>query len=703
MATLEKIRSKAGLLVGVVGLALVAFILGDFLNSGSTFFRQRKETVLTVDGKSVGIQDFQAKVSEMEEIYKMQYGNSSLPEELHSQIRESVFETMLRDILLGDISAKVGFTISKEELKDILMGNNISPMIQQLPMFRNQQTNAFDRNELIRFLQIIESDENEGNPNIQIYKKYWLFIERTVKQQKLEDKFTTLLSKAITANSLDARASFEASNTNVDFDFVSQFFYTIPDEQVSVSDAEIQKLYNKRKESFKQGEAVIINYIAVDIVPSSEDYVKALETLKKVKPKLESSASVADVVNDNSDVPYANVFASLSGMSDEIKTFAQNAAVGDISEPFLINTTYHLVKLIDKTTGADSVKVNQITLPRLDEKALTHFADSLINEMNGGKSFSEVATSVSGGNSNGEMGWMTETSLLKASDEKFKNEVFNAPLNKIFVATSSYGSHLVQVTERTSPVTKYKMADIQIEVTPSSDTYKYLFGKLTNYVSTNKTLDAFKSAATEAGYVCNTDVSIGKNDQAIAMLKNTRHIIRWAHEQSKGKVSDIFDCQDKFVVVAVEGFQKEGYRPLASVSEMLKRELLNDKKAEKIINDLKAKQFDTLEQYAEAIPSQIQSAQFVDFATIRIPNMGMEPTVAAKALYADVGKVSQPIQGISAVYVLKVTEKRDNNGVFNMETQRQLFEGNNSYRFRYQIMQILKEKSIIEDNRIRFY
>ncbi len=703
MATLEKIRSKAGLLVGVVGLALFAFIIGDFLNSGSTFFRQKKETVLTVDGQSIGIQDFQAKVAEMEEIYKMQSGNSSIPEEVHSQIRESVFETMIREILLGEESLKVGFTVSKEELKDILMGDNISPMIQQMPQFRNPQTGAFDRNTLLKFLQTIENDEYVNQPDVQSAKKYWLFVEQSITQQKLEEKFSNLISKSIVANSLDAKSAFDANKISVDFDYVAQLYSSIADDQVTVSDSEIQKLYNKRKEEFKQGEATVIDYIAVDIVPSQEDYAKIAETLEKVKPQLESSASVADVVNDNSDVPYADVFMSAAGMPVEMKNFVQESAIGTVSNPFLVNTTYHLLKLVDKITAPDSVKVTQVALPQLEEKDMAHLTDSLINLVNGGKSFTEVISEATGGRSNGEWGWMTEASLVKASDEKFKNDVFNAPLNKIIVAKSTYGTHLVMVTEKTSPVTKYKLADVQIDVTPSSDTYKDLYNKITQYVSKNKSLDTFKSAAQEAGYLCNTEVSVGKNDQTIGAVKNVRPLVRWAFEQSKGAVSDIFECQDKFVVAAIEGHQKEGYRSLASVSEMLKRELLNDKKAEKILTGLNDKQFSSLEQYAEVMSSSVQSVKFVNFATNRISGIGMEPVITANAPLSEVGKISKPMQGHNAVYVLKVTDKQESTGEFNLETQKQIFEGSNSYRFRYQAMQILREKSKVEDERIRFY
>ncbi|MDR0232978.1 MAG: SurA N-terminal domain-containing protein [Dysgonamonadaceae bacterium] len=707
MATLQKIRNQAGLLVGIVGLALLAFILGDGLNSFSTFFKQRKETILIVDNQSIGVQDFQAKVAEMEEIQKTLSGNSSLPEEAHAQIRESVFEMMVRDILLGELSLKVGFTVSREELKDLLMGDNISPMIQQMPMFRNPQTGAFDKNALIQFLQVIESEDHANQPDVKAARIYWLFIEQAVKQQRLEDKFTTLITKAVVANSLDAKAAFEASNTSVDFDFAAQSYATIADDQVTVSEAEIQKLYNRRKEQFRQSEAVLIDYISVDIAPSQYDFAKIEDNLNNVKLTLESSTNVADIinaVNDNSDVPFTDVFISVSRMPVEMKNFVSESSVGSVSNPILVNSTFHLFKLMDKTTAPDSIKVNQIPLPQLDEQALTHLTDSLINVINKGKSFTELATELSEGRSNGEMGWLTEADLLNASDEKFKNTVFNAPLKKVFVATSTYGSHLVQVAERTAPVAKYKVANVQVTVTPSSDTFKNLYNGLAQFLAKNKTLEAFRTAAPEAGFIINSDVPVGRNDQAIGAIQNVRPIIRWAYDQRKGAISDnIFECQNKFVIAAVAGFQKEGVRPLADVVEMLKRELLNEKKAEKIIANLKEKQFDSLEQYAEAMSSSVQSVQFVNFATNRITGIGVEPVVTANAPLTEVGTITRPLQGLNAVFVLKVTNKNESDAEFNLQVQRMMLEGTNAYRFRYQAMQTLREKSNIVDERIRFY
>ena len=158
MATLEKIRNKAGLLVVVIGVALFAFIIGDFLNSGSTFFRQTQEKIADIDGEVISIHDYQDRVDEMSEVYKMQTGTNNIPEDLMTQVRQSVFDAMVQEIVLGEATSTLGITVTPEELFDMVQGENVSPMIQQMPMFRNQETGAFDKTALLNFLKTIDDD-----------------------------------------------------------------------------------------------------------------------------------------------------------------------------------------------------------------------------------------------------------------------------------------------------------------------------------------------------------------------------------------------------------------------------------------------------------------------------------------------------------------------------------------------------------------
>ncbi len=709
MATLEKIRSKAGLLVIVIGVALFAFIIGDFLNSGSTYFRQQHNKIAVVDGEGIGIQEFQAREQEMAEIYKMQSGSASLTDDMTNQMRESVYEGMVNRILLDKASEETGFTVGKEELADLLMGSNISPIIQNQPMFRNPQTNTFDRSVLLNFLKTVEAEDFSQQPasvqeQLEPARKYWLFLERIVKEQRMQEKYTNLLTKAVVMNSLDAKAEFEAGKVHVDFDYAVKNYLTIPDDQVSVSEAEIQKLYNQRKENFHQDEARVISYISVNVVPSQEDYAVAEKLISGLKEEFTTTHDVAGLVNEQSDVPYTNAFMSLSSMTPAIKKFVENAKVGDVEGPVLTGNNYDMYRLVDEIMAPDSVRVVQVTLPALDDAALTHLTDSLMAVVNAGKKFTEVVSEFTGGQTDGDMGWVTEVALLQNADERFKNAVFGAAANKLFVAKSSYGSHLVQVTEQTKPVKKYKVADLQVQVDPSTATYNKLYNDLTQYVVAHNNVDSFKVAAAREGLVCNTDVRVTKNDPSLGMIKNSRQVIRWAFENKIGSISEIYDCNSQVLVVAaIEKDLKKGYRPVTEVSEMLKRELLNEKKAEMIIADLKSKGFLTMEQYAEYMNSPVQNVKFVNFQTPRISGINAaEPMLNAYAPGAEVNKVSAPLQGNMGVYVIKVTDRQEDNKEFNLENIRRTSGSTNMYRF-YQVTNTLKKISDVQDNRSRFY
>jgi len=708
MATLEKIRSKAGLLVGVVGLALFAFIIGDFLRSGSTFFRQNKEKVAIVDGQSIGIREYQDAVEAMTNNYKSR--GTALTEDQQNQLRQMVFEQMVGSILLDNQSNKVGFVVSKDELADLVMGNNISPVIKQIPYFQNPQTKAFDKNSLIQFLQVIESDDWSGysaetQQQLQKEKENWLNVEKNVKEQKLVDKFSTLMISAIVANSLDAKAAFNDNAVSVDFNYVAQSYSSIPDTSVVVNDADVAKLYDLRKENYKQETAKVISYIAVNILPSEADYTDVSARMEKVKDELAKTDSPADVINDNSDTPFLDAYVSAAQLSADEKVFVEHASVGDIDGPKLTDRTYNMYKLIGITQAPDSIKVNQMTFPSTDEAKVKVHIDSLIKVIQSGKSFADVALAESNGQTNGDMGWQTESSLVSGIDSKFAAELFSAKINDLFTVKTSYGIHLVQIVEKTKPVTKYKVGLVRMETTPSQETYNKLYNSLNQYISKNRSLDKFRSAASDAGYACQTNVQVLENQTNIASIESSRQVIKWANSHNKGDVSEIFECQGYFIVAAVEGDLKAGFRPLKDVSDILKRELINEKKGAKIVASLEAKNINSLDAYAIAMNSPIQEVKFVTFATPRITGIGTDPIVNVKAVSSEVGNLTGPFAGKNGVYVLSLTAKNTSDQKYDEANQKLQLNMQNSYKIMQlvQTNRILKDKANIEDNRSRFY
>ncbi|MCC8146098.1 MAG: SurA N-terminal domain-containing protein [Bacteroidales bacterium] len=712
MAMLEKIRNKAGLLVAVVGFALLAFIIGDFLRSGSTFFQQKKENILVVNGEGVHFQDFQVKVEERLNGIKMNTGRT-LTDDESQQVRQDVFNSMIDDILYTEEAEKLGIVVSNEEFYDMVMGNNISPMIQQMPAFQNPQTGRFDRNILLEYLQMSESEDYDMYPEemhagLRQMKRDWLIAEDAILKNQLRMKFGTLISSAILANTLEAKATYEENKINVDFDYVSQPYSILPDSEVNVTDADVQKRYNETKTQYKQEEARLINYIAVNITPSQKDFENIQNKLSEVKSAFESSENVADIVQMNSDVPYVDAYSSFASLNQNLQNFVGHNPVGSVEGPVLIDGAYHLYKLEGEKTAPDSINVHLLPLPMTtDESALTALTDSLTQAIKS-SSFAEVAISATGGQSNGEIGWVSERELASETDGRFKDQLFDARLNEPFIAeTTMGGKFLVQVTEKTAPVKKYKVADIQVSVNPSQETKTQLYNDLSQFMAANHSVSAMKENAAEAGYNVRTDVEVTKNQINLGGIQSTRQTIQWAFNNKPGSISDIYESQngEYFVVAALAEELPEGYRSLASVSEAIKRELINEKKAEKLVADLKAKNLTTLDQYAEAMNSSVNEVKFLSFGTVNISGIGSEPILNAKVPLAPVGEVSGPYAGKNRVYAVYVKDKKVNDHPYDEEAEKENVRARNSFR-RYQFMQssdILRENADIENNFNRFY
>ena len=712
MATLEKIRSKAGLLVLVVGVALFAFIIGDFLNSGSTYFRQSQEKIAEVDGVVIKIQEFQNRVDEMNEMYKMQTGSTSLPEEYQTQIRQSVFDGMVQEIVLNEATSDLGLTVSPEELFDMVQGENISPMIQQMQMFVNPQTGAFDKAALLNFLKTIDTENIASYPADQQAqllqaRQFWMFWEKNIKRQRLEQKYTTLLSKAVSANKLDAKDAFDASAVSSDMVYAMQSYSTIPDSTIQVSKSEIEKLYNQRKELFKQKESKVIKYISVDIRPSQEDYDNASAEIEALKKELATTTRVADLVAENSEIPYMDVFFSENALDPEMKQFVKTAAVGDIYGPVFENDKYRMFKLVDKTVAPDSVNVSHIMLANTgDEAAVQAKADSLLTVLKDGGDFAALAKEFSvdqAAERGGELGWFTEATALRGFNEDFKNTVFSTAVNGYAIVKSAYGTHIVKVTDKTANVDKYKVADIDMTVSPSTKTYGNIYNELNQFISKNRDIDKLDDAAKEAGYNLLSNVTVTTNDQVLGTIRNSRPVIRWAFQNGKGSISEIFECDNKFVIAAVQGTLPEGYRSLESVTPMLRSELVAQKKGEQISQALAAKNLTSVDAYAQAMGASVDSVKFVNFSTRRIAGIGVEPKLNAMVSLAQKGQVSAPVAGNNGVYVFDVYAQNKESKTYDEAAEMKALDASNMYRFSIQAIQSLVNKADVEDNRIRFY
>ncbi|MDR1455845.1 MAG: SurA N-terminal domain-containing protein [Tannerella sp.] len=710
MATLEKIRNLSGLLVGVVGLALFAFIIGDFLNSGSSYFKTPPDQVAKVEGTSINYSYYQSRIEEMTNVYKMGNNTGNLPEEYLSQIRQSVYSSLIQEIVLNEALDKLGIRVTGEELFDMVQGENVSPMVQQIPLFTDPQTGVFNKARALNILKTIENLDaapQEQRAELESLRNYWLFWERNIKQQRLQEKYTTLLAKAIVANPLEAKNAYEGGLESSDIIFAMQSYATVPDSLVSVSDAEAKRLYDQRREQFRQKEARIMDYISVDIRPSEDDFQKVGEDSEKVREELSSTHTITEMTNIRPEMKYVDAFKSEKTLDPDIASFVAKAEINEVEGPVFKDDSYRLCKLVDKTVAPDSVKVSHIFLTAQSGSDVTALADSLLNVLKAGGSFEELSTehsadrqSVANG---GEVGWFTDEIALTQIGEDFRNAIFSAPLNQPVIAKTSFGTHIIKITEQTASVPKYKVADITLQVTPSTKTYGFIYNELNQFLSRNNTAEKISQSAGDAGYSLVPNVRVTTEDRTIGSVPDSRQVIRWAFESArKDEVSTIFECKSHFVIAVRKSALPEGYQPFASVASMLKYELVAREKGEEIATGLKEKNLRTLDACAQAMNATPDTVKFISMNTSRITGIGLEPALNAEIAYAPIDQLTGPVVGNNGVYMFTVTNRVEEAREYDEQQEIRALEAGNAYRVGYQAVQELISRAKVIDRRIRF-
>ena len=704
MAILGKIRSKGVLLLVVVGFALFAFIIGDFLTQGSTYFNKSRETVAEIVGEDVNINDYQAAIDQMVEVYKIETGQTDLSEDVMAQLRASVWENLVTEKLLFAEAEKLGLAVSKEELSEYVIGNKTHPLIMQRRTFAGEN-GQFSRPMLVQFLNSLDvTPENEEmRQQIAQAKSYWLFWERNVKMAVLQDKYNALIGKAVTANSLEAKTSYEAAKVTTDVNYVVQPYFAISDSTVSVSKNEIKDRYNKNKELYKQEANRTLNYVAFEIRPLKEDSVEAQEWMNKISEEFKTTEDVVGLVNSNSDVMYDGRNYSYNSLPLNLRDFAFTGKTGDVFGPLFENNTHTMARIMESgILKSDSVKLRHIYLTTADEAK----ADSIIGAINGGAVFADLAKKYSAvpqtAANGGEIGWIMEG--MQGMDKEITDKAFAAVPNQVFTVKNAQGVQIMQVMEKTPARAKVKLAILERKVIPSSRSYGRIYNEAKQFAAELKSTE-FASKAQEKGVSVRTASELFESTERIADIPQSRQVIRWAFESDKGDVSDVFDCNNQFVVATTTEVNAKGYRSLEKVSDQIKAELIREKKADIMIKNLteQLKKTPSLEALAQALSTDVKVANAVNFANNQFGVAGFEPALIGKVSVLPANKLSAPVKGNAGVYVLLPVNPQVNQNPFNAKAQVMQLNMNFAYSLPYMILQDIRDNAEIEDNRLNFF
>ena len=668
MTTLQRIRNHGIILLIVVGVAMLAFILGDFLNSGSSFFNKNRENVGVIAGHKVHYSEYETAKDQLTEVYKIESGSNDINEDLSIQIRNQVWQMLLMDYTLREQADEIGMTVTPEELSELCIGANPHQLIRQRRAFYDE-TGNFNRFALINFLNSLAQtpETQEQAANMEQAKNYWMYWENAVRLTHLQEKYVGLLSKLITANPLDAKYAFEAAQTSVNVEFVERPYFAVADSLVKVTNADIKKLYDANKEQYKRTPNRSLVYVSFPIVPSEADFAEVEKLMKSLESDFQTKDDVTAIVNGNSDILYDGRDFSETTIPAEYKDFAfgKGAKKGQFTELTFANDTYSMARIMDcGYTKSDSVQL--------------------------------VLVANGEGTEDVELGWFTAADLQK----NIADPAFAGKKGSQFTVSTGMGEQTFKIADKSQPTPKVKLAILSRKVTPSSKTYGVLYNEAKQFVVNNGTEELLRQAAQEQGLTVTPAYGLNVNADKVNDLKNSRGIVRWAFEAKDGQLSDVFECGEQFVVAALTEVNDGDYRTIDEVRMELTLQATTDKKAEYLMNQLKG--VSTLEEAAELFDAEIQTAENVTLASTRLGAAGIEPAVIGAALALENNATSAPVKGNAGVYMVRIGEKVVAAGELNAEQEINSLNMRTSYSVPYQAMALIEENAEVEDNRARF-
>ena len=713
MAALGKIRSKGALLIGIIGLGLFSFIAEEAFRSCDSASADKHQQVGEVLGEKINVTEFQKLVDEYTEVLKMQQGQENLNEDQLNQVKDMVWNTYVQTKIIENEAHKLGLTVTDAELQQVLT-EGTNPMLQQTPFF-NQQTGRFDVNALKKFLAEYKTQQT-ANPQMAkqydtIYK-YWTFVEKTLRQQLLSQKYQGLFAHCFLSNKIEAKMAFNEQNQESQVQLAAFPYSSIDDSKIKVSDADLKAKYDEMKPRFKQYvETRDIKYIDVQVKASAADRAALQKEFAGYSAELAAAADPSDVVRKSTSlVSYLGVPVKKEALPSDIAQRLDSMAVGSTSKVIenKNDNTLNLVKLIAKRELPDSIQFRAIQVGGATAAEAATRADSILNAIKAGADFEVVAKKYG---QTGEKTWMTTRQYQSAPsiDKDTKNyiESLNTMASgELKNLTLAQGNLVLQVVDRKAMTTKYVAAVVKKNITFTKDTYSAAYNKFSSFVSANLTAEDLLKNAAKSGYNVQERKDITTAEHYLAGIHSTRDALRWLFEAKKGAVSSLYECgdNDHLLIVVLDNINPIGYRSLddAQVKEFVKAEVIKDKKAEQLM--AKAKTVKSVADAKAKGATVAPVAQVTFAAPVFVAATGAsEPALSGAIVATAKGKFSKhPVKGNAGVYVFQVTNKTQRPAKYDEKSEMQRLR-QRQMQMAGNFMNELYIKANVVDNRYLFF
>ena len=711
MATLQKIRSKGPLLLIVIGLAMLAFILGDAWKIIRP--NQGVQYVGSIDGEDITAMDFQHELEVYTDVVKFANQVQDLTEAQQNQIKDDVWSTIVRDRILSKETEALGLQVTDAELMETIERGN-APMLQNTPF--NNEEGKFDADLLKNFLAFYEELDRDAMSaeEINYYQglyNYWIFVEKNVKTDLLYSKYQALVNGAIVSNPVSAKNAFENRIKRTDVLIASLPYSTVADADVKVTTADVKAVYNESKEAlYNYSESRDIVYIDYEIEPSQADREALAAEMNEVASQLEEDLDdyAAFMRRAGSEETFSEVARQAKNLPEDVAIRLDSVKVGGVFGPYYNedDDTYNAFKYLSTVNGYDSIQVKLMQVVMDDEAAAAKRTDSIMNALKKGADFDAIAESYA---QSAPEQWLAadsyEPAVIDGDNAAYLNKVNSMKKGEVASLNVGMGTIIIKVLDTKTPVKKYNVAIVKHPVEFSEETSNNAYNKLSAFLSQNATVAEMRENAEDSDFRLLYYPGFQNYNYNVGGVAKSHEALRWAFEANEGEVSRIYevgDANDHLLAVGVEKIHPRGYSSIEAATPTLTLKALNNKKFDMLKEKLAGKSFDELKGIEGIIVDTVKFVNFNNPAYIA-SSFTNEVALGASVMNLAQDELTAPIKGEGCAYVAKKISADSYSAEFDEKAEGLRLRSMSSQTIGSQLLETLFYEAKVVDNRYKIF